>query len=410
MPASLHLMRLLVRALHGRSATRLTRTVQHLAVGSTAAGLSLLLLGSAIVNGFQWEIPQRMGQFWGHLQVQSLKSEADPLRRPVRTHPDTLAQWAATEGIRRIGTVVLLPGLCRSSSGMEGALLKGCAQPGDLEFFEAHLTEGRSPRWKNPATANEVMVPQSMAQALQLRIGDPLTVHFLLNPVRVRNYVVSGFYDMPMQNELGRPVVVVAQAGLAKLLGWSAGYCSHLEIELEDFRKMDLVRQTLEQDLPLELECRTLRDLMPALFDWLRFFDTNRWVLLVLLASVGTVNLVSALLILLLEKQKNLGILQSLGLRRQALVAVMTYLGLRLVVRGMVLANILVGILYLTQNKFHWFVLDPASYYLDFVPLRLDWTELALTNTGVLLGATLILLGSTRLMTGPQTARQLRFS
>ena len=160
----------------------------------------------------------------------------------------------------------------------------------------------------------------------------------------------------------------------------------------------------------MQQECLTLQDQMPSLFEWLNFFDTNRLVLLILLASVGAVNLVSALFILLLERQNSLGILQSLGLRSGPLALVVWQLGMGLVFKGWLLGNVSLGILMLSQLHFGWFRLDPGSYYLDAVPLRLAWDEWALIN-GVVLSTTAVFLYLAAVFFAKRTIdRNIKFS
>jgi lipoprotein-releasing system permease protein len=160
----------------------------------------------------------------------------------------------------------------------------------------------------------------------------------------------------------------------------------------------------------VQQECLTLQDQMPSLFEWLNFFDTNRLVLLILLASVGAVNLISALFILLLERQNSLGILQSLGLRSGPLALVVWQLGMRMVLKGWLLGNLGLGILMFTQIRYRWFGLDPGSYYLDAVPLRLAWSEWALVN-GWALAATAILLYLAAFFFAQRTVdRNIKFS
>ncbi|MFM7588016.1 MAG: ABC transporter permease, partial [Bacteroidota bacterium] len=300
MSQNAELKKLLYRAFKASSATRLTRTVQGLAIMGTAAGLALSLLGSSIVDGFQWEIPQRMGQFWGHLQVRSLRSEEDALRPHLSIRQQRLHTLQQIPGVRRVSTVILLPGLGRSSEGMEGVLLKGVENDSALDFFRSHLVEGQIPSWNENNSTQEILIPKSLATALRVQSGDDLSFYFMQQPVRMRKFKVSGIFQMPMQNELGRPVAVVHQSILRKLLGWPENAGGHLEMELMDHRQMTETRLRIDRVLTLQEECITLEEQMPALFEWLRFFDTNRVVLMILLVIVGAVNLISALLIMIL--------------------------------------------------------------------------------------------------------------
>ena len=410
MPQPSQLRELLYRAFKASSATRLTRTVQGLAIMGTAAGLALILLGSSIVEGFQWEIPQRMGQFWGHLQVRSLRSEEDALRPHLSIQKQRLRALQEIQGVHRVSTVILLPGLCRSSEGMEGVLLKGVQNDSALNFFRSHLVEGKIPSWNENHSTQEILIPKSLATALRVQSGDDLSFYFMQQPVRMRKFRVSGIFQMPMQNELGRPVAVVDQSILRKLLGWPENAGGHLEMELMDHRQMSEIRLQVDRVLTLQEECITLEEQMPALFEWLRFFDTNRVVLLILLIIVGAVNLISALLIMILERQRSLGILQIMGLRPFHLTQITVWIGLRLVVKGLIIGNLLAATLYFTQRQWKFLRLDPESYYLDHVPLRLDWQTCLITNLGALVIALLILSLSAMLIVRRYADQNLKFS
>ncbi|MBU6191748.1 MAG: ABC transporter permease [Bacteroidetes bacterium] len=410
MPQPTQLRKLLYRAFKASSATRLTRTVQGLAIMGTAAGLALILLGSSIVDGFQWEIPQRMGQFWGHLQVRSLRSEEDALRPHLSIRQQRLHTLQQISGVRRVSTVILLPGLGRSSEGMEGVLLKGVQDDSALDFFRSHLVEGQIPVWNENQSTQEILIPKSLATALRVQCGDALSFYFMQQPVRMRKFKVSGIFQMPMQNELGRPVAIVHQSILRKLLGWPENAGGHLEMELMDHRQMTETRLRIDQVLTLQEECVTLEEQMPALFEWLRFFDTNRVVLMILLVIVGAVNLISALLIMILERQRSLGILQIMGLRPMHLAQTTVWIGLRLVFRGLIIGNLITAVVYFVQNQWKFIRLDPESYYLDYVPLKLDWQTYLITNLGAILIAFIILCLSAVLLLRRYADQNLKFS
>ncbi|MFM8318918.1 MAG: FtsX-like permease family protein, partial [Bacteroidota bacterium] len=149
---------------------------------------------------------------------------------------------------------------------------------------------------------------------------------------------------------------------------------------------------------------------MPDLFEWLRFFDTNRVVLMILLVIVGAVNLISALLIMILERQRSLGILQIMGLRPMRLAQTTVWIGLRLVLKGIIIGNFITAVVYFVQNQWKLIRLDPESYYLDYVPLKLDWQTYLITNLGAILIALIILCLSAVLLLRRYADQNLKFS
>jgi lipoprotein-releasing system permease protein len=173
---------------------------------------------------------------------------------------------------------------------------------------------------------------------------------------------------------------------------------------------MLLVRNEVEKLLSVEEECLTLEEQMPALFEWLRFFDTNRMVLMILLVGVGAVNLLSALFILILERQQSIGILQTLGLRPAQLSQTLVFLGMRLVIKGMLIGNLGMGLIYMAQNRWKFFRLDPESYYLDFVPLKLDIPTWFMINGGAMAIAFFLLWISAFLLTRRYSDQNLQFT
>ncbi len=370
----------------------------------------MVLLGSSIVDGFQWEIPQRMGQFWGHLQVRSLKSEVDEQRPHLSISQKRLQNLQEIPGVCRANSVILLPGLCRSSEGMEGVLLKGVQNDSALVFFRSHLVEGKIPNWSGNYSTQEILIPKSLASALRVQTGDPLSFYFMQQPVRMRKFIISGVFQMPMQNELGRPVAVVHQSVLRKLLGWPENSGGHLELELTDHRQMSEIRIQINRILSLQEECITLEEQMPSLFEWLRFFNTNKVVLMILLIIVGAGNLISALLIMILERQRSLGILQIMGLRPIELTQTMVSIGMRLVLKGLFLGNLIMASLYFIQRQWKLIRLDPESYYLDHVPLKMNLQTYLITNLGAVSIAFLILSLSALLLLRRYADQNLKFS
>jgi lipoprotein-releasing system permease protein len=162
--------------------------------------------------------------------------------------------------------------------------------------------------------------------------------------------------------------------------------------------------------LTLQEECVTLKEQMPALFEWLRFFDTNRVVLMILLVIVGAVNLISALLIMILERQRSMGILQIIGLRPRKLAETIVWIGMRLVFRGIIIGNLIAAAIYFTQRQWKFIQLDPESYYLDHVPLRLEWQTYLIINLGAISIALLIIGLSSILILRRYVDQNLKFS
>lgn len=305
------------------------------------------------------------------------------------------------------------PAILKSKEEIHGVVLRGVDSSYSASFFRQHLVDGSFPDFSGEGASNDIVLSASVASLLGLNTGDRVAAHFVQEPPRVRMLRVTGIYDTGFK-EYDDLMVLCDLRHLQKLNGWERDEVSGIAIELTDITRTAEVKEKVDILLPWDddnnfYKLETLRETAPQVFDWLDLLNMNVWVILVLIVIVAVFNMVSGLLILILDKTSLIGILKALGYKDAGLRKLFLYISLALTGRGMLLGNILALVLGGLQYKFKLITLDASSYYMDTVPVHFDWFYWLLLNAGVLLISVLMLVVPTMLISKIKPIKAIRF-
>ncbi len=402
----------------GDGERKLSGPAVRVATAAVALGMVVMIISVAVGLGFKQEIRDKVVGFGTHIQLTSLNLNSS-LETPPLTYDSVLvSQIAATNGVRSVQPYITKPGIIKTDDAFQGIALKGVDNRFDWTFLRSCLTEGEVPQTPDSAKSDDILMSLSLTTLLKLQVGDPVRMFFVQDgKVRARRFTLSGVFDSHFE-EFDKSLAYVDLRHLAQLNGWDSTKVSGYEVLLNNYDQMDDVASSLASvvmgrgvdDEGEMIRVRHIRDLQPQIFGWLDLLDQNILVILVLIIAVAGLNMVSGLLILILEHTNAIGILKAIGATNGMLRKVFIIMALRIVGIGLIIGDA-VGIgLCLIQQKTGVIGLDPDNYYLDTVPILLRAQDLVMLNIGTALFSLILLLGPSGMVARINPAKSIRFN
>jgi lipoprotein-releasing system permease protein len=387
----------------------LSRLVVRIAIAGVAVGILVILAATAIVNGFQQQIPSKFTGFWGHIQISRLEINQSFDQQPFFLRPGALDSIRKSPEVRWAAPFANKAGIIRTEESFEGVIIKGIDSTYETRFLGGCLVEGRLPRFDQPEISNEILMPQSVMKRLKLTLGDKIQFYFIQDPPRLRNLEIVGVYKLGIEGEFSKPFVIGDLRHVQSLNGWHSDEMGGLEVHLCDLQQMESTAYLLSDMVDLHLEAYTIEERYPNLFSWLQLFDLNKQVLMVIMLLVAGINMISALLILILERTQTIGLLKAFGMRNRSIRALFLLTGSYIAVVGLAIGNVVAFVLYWAQTTYSFIRLDEENYYLEAVPLNIQFSEWLLLNIATILLSIVMLLVPSLAVTRVKPIEALRF-
>lgn len=367
-----------------------SRPIIKIAIVGIALGVSVMILSLAIVTGFKKEIRNKVIGFGSHIQIINYDSNISFETVPVKKDRFLLERINSISGVSHAQVFGTKPGIIKTENDIQGVVLKGVSSDFNWTFFEQNMKEGTIISTSDSLTGNEVVISKSISSLLRLNLGDEFAMYFVQDPPRMRRFKVQGIYETGL-GELDRLFVLCDMRQIQRLNQWADDQVSGYEVQIDDFRKLDPVSEEIfnltgyTSSAENWLRVTSITDKYPQFFDWLGLLDMNVWIILALMLLVAGFNMVSGLLILILERTNMIGILKALGAENYSLQKVFLYLAAFLIVRGMVWGNLLGIGIGLLQKYTGLMALDQSTYFIDRVPVNLVCSHLILLNAGTII-------------------------
>ena len=396
---------------------KMSRRIVRLAVAGISLGMVVMILAVAIVTGFQQEIEAKVNGFAAHLQIVNYDSNQSYQTESINKEQAFLEELKSMPAVRHVQQYATKPGMIKTGDEIQGVVLKGVAPDFDWTFFEKNKVEGTQIKLDSLRT-DQVWISEQISNLLHLKLGDSFRMYFLNeneNVPRIRQFDVGGIYRTGLE-EFDRMFVLIDIRHIQRLNSWDENQISGYEIfaqnmdeadELE-YQIRDLILASLSEDEPL-LRVFNVKRKFPYIFDWLKLLDMNVWIILCLMLLVAGFNMVSGLLVIILERTQMIGILKSLGAANVNVRKIFLYLSAFLIGEGLLWGNVLGVIIGLAQHYFHIIHLDPASYYVDTVPVNISIVHLLLLNVGALIVTIFMLLGPSYFVSRIAPEKTIRF-
>lgn len=396
----------------------LSHRIVNIALFGIVLGLVVLILSVAIVTGYKTEVGRKVIGFGSHLQIVNLDNNQSFETSPINEHQPFLEELKKIEGIHHVQVFATKMGIIRTEDEIHGVVMKGIGPDFDWSFFQENRVSGEIFTVHDTVRSNKVWVSKQMADLLKLKLGDDLSM-FFIDPnetlPRQRKFELAGIYKTSLE-EFDRMFVLVDINHIRKLNNWENDEVSGFEVLVNDFRTLNqqesqvnnLLLRNTSPTSPV-LQVISIKEKYRHIFDWLSLLDMNVWVILTLMILVAGFNMVSSLLVIILERTQMIGILKALGARNWSIRKVFLYFSVMLILKALIWGNLIgVGIC-LIQHYTHVLKLDPASYYLEYVPVNLTITNLILLNLGTIIITMLMLLLPSYFITKVSPEKTIRF-
>ncbi|MFT6333607.1 MAG: lipoprotein-releasing system permease protein [Saprospiraceae bacterium] len=412
-----------------------TKVIVRIAIAAIALSLSIMILTTMIISGFKNEISTKVFGFWGHIHITDVNVNRSFEQIPISKSADYIPEienieWLEYQtpvkvlgyelagrytttrsngGVKHIQPFVYTAGIIKTKKEFGVIQIKGVDENFDWSYLPNFIIEGEPLDLKNDVSSG-IIVSSFTAKQMELKVGQRIKITTLKNNESLnRAFVVKGIYNTGLE-EYDKQFAIIDMRKAQGMLQWDEDDISGIEVFLEDIADLDIINEYLYNDVvPGRIYTETISSKFPSIFEWLKLQDINESLLLYLMIIVAIINMITALLILILERTHMIGLLKALGSTNWQIRKIFLYNAGYIIFSGIIVGNILgLGLGYL-QYTSHFITLDEASYYLSYAPILFNWNAIILINIFCFLFTILFLILPTYLVTSISPIKTLRF-
>lgn len=382
-----------------------------IAISAIALGVVMMLIAVATGTGLQRKIREKVSAFNGHIQIFNYDTNrSDVSVKPVSIHQDFYPKFEIVQGVKHIQAVAAKGGIIRTEKTFEGIIAKGVGKDYDWHYMKEFLIKGHLPNMNGERT-DEILMSSYMANRLELKVGDDCSALFLRDDSDIpnqRRFKISGLYESGFQ-EFDASYVFVDIRHIQQINRWEDDQVGGFEVFLEDFDELQQKGDEIYGKTLSTLDSQTIADKYYFIFEWLRLFDFNIYMIIGIMILVGGINMITALLVLILERTQMIGILKALGSNNWSIRKIFLYNATYLISIGLLLGNLIGLSLLWLQDHFGLIKLDPATYYVTQAPVNIDLWHILALNAGTLLLCFLMLLLPSYIITRISPVKAIKF-
>jgi lipoprotein-releasing system permease protein len=388
---------------------KITKPIIRISIIAIALGLIVMIVALSIVGGFQREIRNKVIGFGSHVQITSYDSQNTYEASPINLQQDFYPSLAEKEGIKHIQIYATKAGIIKTKEDIYGVVVKGVGSDFDWSFFNEKIIDGSSFLVAEEKD-NSILVSNHIATKMKLKVGDKMFLYFIQEngQLRPKDFIIKGIYQTGLE-QFDNLYVITDIAHIQKRNGWGENQIGGFEVLIDDYDKLDEMGQFVYDNIDYSLHASTIKEQHPDIFSWLDLQDYNVNVIIILMVVVAVINIISALLILILERTNMIGILKALGMPNWNVRKIFLYNAIYLIVKGIVWGNVIGIALCLIQQQFGILTLPEESYYVSEIPIEMDFMNILLLNVGTLLVCVLMLLIPSFVITKISPVKAIRF-
>jgi lipoprotein-releasing system permease protein len=392
-----------------KSKRTFSKLIVRIAIIGIMLGLGVMILSLAIVKGFKHEIRNKVRGFAGDIRVVKFDLNNSYQSSSFVADSEFVKRALKSPFITHVMPVATKPGIVKANNEIEGVVLKGVDKNYDWNYFKKMMVAGDVINFADSVEAQkEIMISQTTADRLKLKVGDKLLMYFVQDDLRRRQFKIKGIFNIGVE-EVDKTFVIGALSLINRLNNWQPNEIGQYELRVADFDHIDEAAEALDTVLPVKLKEYTIEEDYPTIFEWLNLLDVNSVVMLVLMMAVAVINMISALLIMILERTAMIGMFKAMGASNWAIRKVFLINASYLIGLGLLLGNLLgIGLGYF-QMYTHFFKLDQASYYMTFVPVEFDMFDIVALNIGTLIICLLVLIIPSTLVSRISPVKAIQF-
>lgn len=383
-----------------------------IAIAAIAIGIIMMLISIATGIGLQKKIREKVSAFNGDIIITNYDTNfSNDSQIPISRNQSFYPDFNLVEGIRHIQVTASKGGVIRTENDFEGIVVKGVGQDYDWYYFQEFLVEGRLPEIGDELNA-DILLSQYLAERLNLKLGDRVATFFMNSdsskPPRSRGFNIVGIYNSGFQ-QFDEQYIIADIRHIQLLNNWKEDEIGAFELLVEDFENIEAIGNEVYAETDSSLDTLTIRQKYGSIFEWLDLFDFNIALIIGIMILVAGINMITALLVLILERTQMIGVLKALGSNDWSVRKVFIYNAMYLILLGLFFGNIIgIGLL-LIQKYFKLFPLNPDTYYVNEAPVYLEPGYILLLNAGTFLLCLLMLLAPSYIISRISPVKAIRF-
>lgn len=389
-------------------------------ITAIALGIIMMLVAVATGTGLQLKVREKLSAFNGHILISNFDNNVSEVSlNPISKNCDFYPKFNTVKEVTHIQAVAKKAGIVRTEKTFEGINFKGVDSFYNWKYFKEFLVKGSLPQITKKVTP-DVIISEYLANRLELGVGDKMNTYFLKDDPNkkpnLRVFKIIGIYNSGFQ-EFDENVVIGDLRHIQRMNKWSSDQIGNFEVFIEDFDAIDEVEKkvydnTFTDTLPEDytsLDVKSITKKYNSAFEWLKMFDFNTSLIIGIMILVAGINMITALLVLILERTQMIGILKALGAENTSIRSIFLYNAGYLILRGLLIGNIIgIGLL-LLQKYLKLFPLDPKTYYVSEAPVNLDFLYILLINLGTFVLCFLMLLLPSYIISKISPVKAIRF-
>ena len=401
----------------------ISKPIVKIGIIGIALGVSVMFLTVSIVLGFKKEIITRITGLTTDLVVSNINVNASNEPEPIYLNKDSLATLGKLPFVNYLQGTAFKNGILKTETENEGIILKGVTADYNFEFIKKYLLEGRLPLFAKDEASKDVLISSSLADRLNLKVNEKMLVYFISQhevydstvkdniikyEQRSRNFTICGIFKTSF-SDFDNSLSFVDLRQVQRLNYWNETQVGNYEIRIKDFTKLDEDLDVVQELLGYNFNVNSVKEIYSNIFIWLEKLDINGIIIVVLMIIVATINMITALLILILERTNMVGLVKALGMSNVNVRKIFLMISLRLIGKGLLWGNVFGIAACLLQYYFKIVKLDSSIYYVEYVAVDINWLYFLGLNVGTFVVCFAMLLLPTLIITKLTPIKTLKF-
>lgn len=387
----------------------LASAINTIAIATLSIGLAASIVSFLIMEGFQSTVKNRVYSFSANILVTKLTLSNSMEEQPIDVNIPLFRDPAQFPNVRHVQEFSHKTGLIKSDGEVLGIVLKGVGRTFDQQAFSENMVAGNFLNFPDSGYSREVVVSRIIANKMRLNPGDEITVHFFQDPPRFRRLTVSGVYETNLSDYFDNKFIIGDLRLIQRLNDWPDSVAGGLEVFVKDVKQVDATYAQIGESMDFDLLTEKVSDKFIQVFEWLGLVSRQVNILLGVILIVVCVNMISVVLILVMERTQMIGMLKALGSTERTIRSVFVYQGINLILRGLLLGNIIGLGLCFVQDQFKLIPLNPHDYYMSYVPIAWDWSMIISLNVLMFAVVTIVLWVPTTIISRIAPIKAIRF-
>lgn len=386
-----------------------SKLIVRIAIAGVMLSLAVMILTIAIIKGFKTEIQDKVRGYLGDVQITRYDLNNSFEHSPFVLDSETRKKLTNNPDVEYFYPFATKPAILSANDEIEGINFKGVDKTYNWDYIKQHIISGTIIDFTDSTAAmQELLVSSYTANRLKLKTGDDFIMYFVQNQLRPRKFKIVGIYDIGVE-DIDKSFVLGNLNIIKRLNNWKPDQIGGIEIRIKNFKAINKVSADIFESLPQNLRSFSIIENFPNIFTWLGLLDVNTRVLLILMLIVGVINMVTALLIMILERTNMIGMLKSFGASNWSIMRIFLYNAAYLIGIGLLLGNILGLGLGFFQQATHIFKLNQSSYFLAYAPIEFHFLDVLGLNVLTVLVCLIVLIIPSLLISKVSPLKAIRF-